>query len=300
MACEGFATYLSGLTLEHLRPNDWQTWKTSTINSATSQPGGSVWVDDTTSVLRIFSGRLSYNKAAYLLHMMRWITGDSLFYKSVRNYLVSPGTSHEFARTYDLQRHFEETSGRDFDEFLDDWFFNQGWPTYHLTWRQQSDSLIVWVNQQTSHPSVDFFEMPIPVLAVLNGEDHIFRVEHIANNQRFSFFVGNTVVDSVGFDPDKWIISRNNTITPLVTGIDDEYFDESLVLYPNPTRNEIQIMTSAIISSAEIINATGISSTHIVNNNKIDIARLTPGLYTVMLKDETGMISGIRKVIIAE
>lgn len=296
---EGFATYLSGLTLEHLKPSEWETWKTSTINSATSQPGGSVWVDDTTSVLRIFSGRLSYNKASYLLHMMRWITGDSLFYQSVRNYLNGPGTYHEFARTRDLQRHFEETSGKDFDEFLDDWFYNQGWPSYHLHWIQQSDSLIVYVDQQTSHPSVDFFEMPIPILAVLNGQPHIFRVEHTTNGQRFSFFIGNTVVDSVGFDPDKWIISRNNTVDFLLD-VNDADTDKNLLLYPNPTRNEVEIKSSFSVRTAQIINAIGITTLKEVTNDRFDLSEYNPGLYTVMLRDDEGMIIAIRKLVKTE
>jgi hypothetical protein len=32
-----------------------------------SQPGGSVWVDDTTNVNRIFDSRLTYNKGAFLV-----------------------------------------------------------------------------------------------------------------------------------------------------------------------------------------------------------------------------------------
>ena len=90
---EGFATYLTGLTFERFSANEfWPQWKKSTSNSATSQPGGSVFVDDTTSVNRIFSGRLSYNKGAYLLHMLRRVIGDTAFYGACRDYLDSPGT----------------------------------------------------------------------------------------------------------------------------------------------------------------------------------------------------------------
>jgi aminopeptidase N len=46
---EGFATYLTGLTYEHLFDGYyWPFWKKQNISWVTSQPGGSVHVDDTT------------------------------------------------------------------------------------------------------------------------------------------------------------------------------------------------------------------------------------------------------------
>ena len=74
---EGFATYMEGLTEQYLFPSTWSSWKSGKVNNITSSTGGSVLCDDTTSVNRIFSGRLTYNKGAYLLHMLRWKLGDN-------------------------------------------------------------------------------------------------------------------------------------------------------------------------------------------------------------------------------
>ena len=71
---EGFATYMSGLVIENLDGNsNFITWKQQRTNSITSQPDGAVYLTDadTTSVSRIFSGRLTYNKGAMVLHMLR-------------------------------------------------------------------------------------------------------------------------------------------------------------------------------------------------------------------------------------
>src|SRR5690606_34291857 len=60
---ESFATYLTGLSYEHLlSAEEWNSWKSGLQNNIKSQPGGSVFVNDTTSRSRIFDGRLSYNK----------------------------------------------------------------------------------------------------------------------------------------------------------------------------------------------------------------------------------------------
>ena len=85
---EGMAEYLSGLAVEALRPAAWNGVKTSKINSITSQPGGSVYVTDTTDLSVIFDGRLTYNKGFYLAHMLRWMVGDSAFFQACRNYLA--------------------------------------------------------------------------------------------------------------------------------------------------------------------------------------------------------------------
>lgn len=60
---EGFATYLEGLTYNYgLGPNTFPNWLAGKITHVTSDPGGSVFVTDTSSVGRIFSSRLSYSK----------------------------------------------------------------------------------------------------------------------------------------------------------------------------------------------------------------------------------------------
>ncbi len=296
---EGFATYLTGLTYERFSPSEfWPAWKTSTSNSATSQPGGSVFVDDTTSVNRIFSGRLSYNKAAYLLHMARWISGDTSFYQACRNYLDIPGTAYDFGRTRELQGYLENASGRDFDEFLADWFYGQGYPSYDLRWSQESDSLIVWVGQRQSHPSVTFFEMPIPILAVLDGTANIFRVEHSQQDQRYSFFIGGAQVDSVGFDPDRWILSRNNTVTEIITAVDDPQTDDLFVVFPNPASDYIEILPSSIVHSVEMIDAIGISKLFALLNNRIDVSSFGPGVYTLFLKDKLNQVISVKRVVL--
>src|SRR4051812_9397208 len=57
---EGFATFLASLYMEKKYPSSAINNRQSDINTITSQPGGSVLVDDTTNVNRIFDDRLSY------------------------------------------------------------------------------------------------------------------------------------------------------------------------------------------------------------------------------------------------
>jgi len=113
---EGFATYLSGLTIENLDGNSaFITWKQQRINSITSQPNGAVYLtdSDTTSVNRIFNGRLSYDKGSMVLHMLRKKLGDADFFQGLKNYLADANHAYGYAKTEDFIAIMETTSGQD-------------------------------------------------------------------------------------------------------------------------------------------------------------------------------------------
>src|ERR1019366_8916799 len=118
---EGFATYFEGLTEERYFPDTWMTWKQQKIENITSLPDGSVLCDDTTSVKRIFSARLSYNKGAYLLHMLRCKLGDSIFFLALKNYLNDSLLAGSYAHTPALIAHLEATSNQSLKSFFNEW-----------------------------------------------------------------------------------------------------------------------------------------------------------------------------------
>ena len=83
---EGFATFVTGLAYENLLGGVWwPVWRKQLVASITSVPDGSVYVEDTTNINRIFNSRLSYYKGAYLLHMLRWELGDDHFFKAINS-----------------------------------------------------------------------------------------------------------------------------------------------------------------------------------------------------------------------
>jgi aminopeptidase N len=218
---EGFATYMEGLTEQYLFPSTWTSWKSSKINSITSVSNGSVLCSDTTNENRIFSSRLSYDKGAYLLHMLRWKLGDAFFFQSLRNYLNDPLLAYGYAKTPDLKRHFENLSGQNLTKFFDQWYYKQGYPSYQLRWNQTGSNLIVKINQVQSDPSVSFFEMPVPVRFQAVGHDTTLVFNHTFSGQVFTATL-NFTATTITFNPDLWILSKNNTVTadPLLAGKD--------------------------------------------------------------------------------
>ena len=288
---EGFATYLTGLTYERYSPEQyWPQWKISTSNSAMNQPGGSVYVDDTTNVNRIFSGRLTYNKGAYLLHMLRWITGDDDFFEACRTYLNAPGIAYDFGSTQELQANLENQSGKNLDSFFQDWYYGEGYPSYTLSWTPQADSLIMWLSQTTSHPSVPFFEMPVPVEVILNGSPVMFTLDHTTQQQRFSFYIGNQTVDSVSIDPALWILSKNNVVTQITTSTDGPFQKESITLFPNPADKFVEILPYQSTGRVLLTSLLGQTISTNIRNGRIPLDEIPSGMYALRLVDVNGYV----------
>jgi hypothetical protein len=210
----------------------------SLSSSITSSPGGSVWVNDTTNLNRIFDGRLSYNKGAYLLHMLRWVLGDTLFFRGMRQYMSDPKLAYGFARTDDLKRNLEQVIGKNLSEFFNDWFTGQGYPSYTVRWSQNNNNWAkINLSQITSHPSVSFFEMPLALKFKNSSREKTVVVNNVKNNEIFWEDIGFKA-DTVLIDPEYWVLSKGNT------SIKENYISagyNELKIYPIPATTEITL-----------------------------------------------------------
>ena len=288
---EGFATYLSGLTIEHLDgESSFKSWRNSTISSITSSTSGAVYLTDadTTSVSRIFSGRLSYRKGAMVLHMLRKKLGDTNFFSGVKNYITDSKLAYGYAKTPDLIAHLETASGTELDEFFNDWVYNQGYPTYNLEWHQPGSSKVhIQLNQTQSHSSVSFFEANVPIrLNGTNGE--ILNID-LNNKINFETFIENVnfTVSSIEFDPDYHLISRNNNVTLNIKN--DNFIAENISLFPNPISNVLTIQTSKNIKIKNVVifNALGKKIIE-TRNRQINVNQLSKGIYFITIFTDYG------------
>ena len=209
---EGFATHLSGIYRENKYPANIRATRANEIAYITSINDGSVKVDDVTNMSRIFNSRLSYYKGSHLLYMLRWILGDDVFFSAIRSYINDPSLAYNFATTANLKSHLETVSGKDLTYFFDQWFSGQGHPSYQLEWTTSGNLATFNLKQTTSHVSVDFFKLPVPLLFKNATQEKLVIVNNTANNQTFTEDLGFTA-ESVTIDPDYWLITRDNTIT---------------------------------------------------------------------------------------
>ncbi len=239
---EGFATYIASLVIENFDgATAFITEKTNMINSITTSPNGAVYLTETESldVNRIFDSRLSYNKGAMVLNMLRFKLGDALFFQGIKNYLADVNFAYKYVITTNLQTHLEAVYGSSLTEFFNDWVYNQGYPKYTITVQNVTvGQAKITVNQTTTDTSVPFFEMPVPIrLTGAGGLSQDVVVNNIVNGEQFTVAVPFSVT-GVQFDPKKDIISKSSTAT-LATA--DFNFDQSIQIYPNPASNALSI-----------------------------------------------------------
>jgi len=290
---ESFATYLTGLTVENLDgETPFKNWRVSTINNVTSVPDGAVYLSDTdtTSVARIFNGRLSYRKGSMVLHMLRKKLGDIKFFQGMKAYLADDKLAYAYAKTPDFISNMETVSGQDLTEFFDDWIYNQGYPSYTLTWYQlQTNQLKIRLNQTQSHASVSFFEAPVPVRVHGSGAEVLDLIlDNTFDGEEFLETI-NFQVTQVEIDPETHLISKNNNAVLSDNTIE---LSSNFSIYPNPVSTELYISKSndLIIENIAVFNTLGQIAYQLIETEKINVSKLSNGLYFIRVQTDKGSI----------
>ncbi|MDD2345954.1 MAG: M1 family aminopeptidase [Bacteroidales bacterium] len=284
---EGFATYTSNLYLDFEPfPNGFDRWRAASIESICSQADGSVWVNDTTLRNRIFSNRLSYEKAAMFLQMIHFEIGDSLYYETVRQFLNHPNHVFSFASTADFIEVLQNVTNIDFSYFFDYWFWGEGYPNVDIIAKTIKNNT-VFLSLQCSNSSIHnipfegkgevlFKNLMFDTLISLPLNDGI-------NNYRFDLCFSP---DSIIFNPFFRLISPVKREKMLSLDNDSDF-----LIFPNPANDFINIIfEDDFIENITIFDISGKFINRIKVNNisfshRITISSLSKGIYFVEIQN---------------
>lgn len=287
---EGFATYCASLVIEEFDGQAaFTNNKTAMINNITFQPGGSVYLSDAEAldVNRIFSSRLSYNKGAMVLNMLRLKMGSTNFFKGIKNYLADQNFAYKYAVTNDFKAKMEEVHGSSLSVFFNNWIYGQGYPTYTITGENFTQGKVRFLVSQTqSHASVPFFQMPLPIrISGTNGQTQDLNLDNTANNQ-YIIADANFPMTNFVFDPKKDIISKNNNTT--FSFKNQEL--RSLILFPNPSATTVSInaVDGIIIYNTVFVNLLGQQVKETSSTSTWDVSQLSDGIYFLKATTNVG------------
>jgi aminopeptidase N len=119
----------------------------------------------------------SYPKGALVLHMLRSILGDEIFFKTLSHFL------HRYAfdavDTADFIRSVKTVTGQNLDWFFDQWLFKPGHPVFDIRseWDAARKVVRLKVAQvQDFAKGVPVFQVPVAVKMVTAGQAKIHRV----------------------------------------------------------------------------------------------------------------------------
>ncbi|QCR23648.1 M1 family aminopeptidase [Pontibacter sp. SGAir0037] len=287
---EGFASYSEYLALERLQNKQAATaWMRDAQAYAKQTPTGSVRVPDTTNVSRIFDYRLTYKKAAAVVHMLRFeINDDALFFQALRTYLQEFGG--KTATTADLQRVVEQTTGRNFSYFFEQWYTGESYPGFTVEWNQQGNQLRLLTTQFST--ANNFFKTDLEYLIrTADGNATTVRLTHDQPIEDYLLEVEGTVT-SITLDPNLWVLHRLERITRSPNLEVEQPLP--VLLFPNPAHAAITLANMAFTpTQGAVYDATGrlvkqFSINQAQNREvSIDIRELPAGYYILQVNNQT-------------
>lgn len=257
---EGFATYSEYLMIEKLPALFTTTpagYMTTVHNNIMSVANGSVYVPNSSiyDENRIFSGRLSYNKGAAIIHNLRFeLQNDNQFFQILQQFQNQYKNS--FASATDFQNVAQAISGKNLSDFFNQWYYGEGYPTFNVDYSKQGDSLVLFVNQTVSAGSVTpLFKGLYEITFQTSSGDTTVLVNQQFNNQIFKFRSNRTPTGIV-VDPNNWVINKTGSITTALPNSVDR--SSEVVLSPNPGAGPYRLQyPPRLFNMLEIYGANG-------------------------------------------
>ncbi len=289
---EGFATYADYLANEYINGSTAaQTFITKAQKNVMSQPGGSVYIPESDIYMgnewRIFNGRLSYDKGAAILHMLRHeIQNDTLFFDILKTYQKQ--FAGGVATGDDFKNVVRQITGKDFSWFFQQWYYGEGYPVFRVQWHVSGDSLYLFGTETASTQNPSFFKILQDYRILFSdGSDTLVSLRQTQPAQRFVVYLprnGKTVTQIV-VDPDHWNLQKVTGVE--YVGIKTLRNPAGFGLGPVPTKHWLylqfyQPVTKPVSITVYDMNGRLVMTKTITGRKlKLDVSVLSPGLYVV-------------------
>jgi len=205
---EGFATYFTQLYLEAIYGRDrlvagMAAARKRVLAFYQKNPNLSI-VDSTITDLNALLSPNSYQKGAWVLHMLRHQIGDEAFWKGIRGYYAQYRDGNALSR--DFESAMESASGKKLNWFFREWLSRPGQLNLKGHWRydKRKKRLVVEIRQVG-----DPYRMPVEL--GIYGEKEEPRIEIMAldgttNTYTFPMDAKPSHVD---LDPNGWVLMQS-------------------------------------------------------------------------------------------
>ncbi len=278
---EGFASYCEALMMQKEYGDSIYKSIISAKMVSAKKSKGSVYVRDVSSISEIFNSDRSYSKGAVILHMLRGILGDSLFFRCLRNYVNDTVLAYKTAVTEDFQRICESTSGLDLKYFFNEWIYGENYPSYMISYSYDDAGfnnyrIYLKISQKVNTNPL-YFTMPLPLLVKSEFGDTAITLLNFQQEQNYSIGIKGKPL-SIELDPDNLILKDKKGDEPRIPV--QYYLKQN---YPNPfnpaTTIEYQILHFEPVRLI-VYDARGRQVKIIINQNQ------PPGIYKTILNAE--------------
>jgi aminopeptidase N len=186
---EGFASYFTLLFIEHAYGRDeFQAGLRDSRNTVVAfdakSPNYRVVHDQLSDMSQVTSA-MTYQKGAWVLHMLRESMGDDRFWAGIRDYYRTHRDGS--ASTAEFQEAMERAAGRDLRAFFAQWLFRGGIPHLEGTWTWDATAKRVTIDIRQVQ-SGDAFTLPVEVgVETAGGATRVERGDMTGRNVQLEF-----------------------------------------------------------------------------------------------------------------
>jgi len=299
---EGFAVYSEALWHEAMGGEEAYHEK---ISGDRYLGGGTIYVEDPIHD-NIFEYGLTYQKAGYVMHMLRHVMGTRQYFEGVRRY--RDNYEYSTATTDDFCASLEEISGGDLDWFFDQWIYTPYYPDYRYGWMCEEGPGTSWETTlviRQIQTNTGLFRMPVDI--ALELEDGSKTTEIVWTESAEDSFTINTTQRVIGLelDPDDWVLclkgefSLESEDAPLTVSVPVIH-----QIWPNPVRNTLHLFLETPdqshvylydVSGREILKRSVLPGRWDISIN-LDERDIPPGTY--MLRFGAERESSVRKIVV--
>jgi aminopeptidase N len=155
---EGFATYFTLLYREHAYGRDdfvagLRQSRDRVLAFYETRPDYRVVHDNLADMSQVTT-RMTYEKGAWTLHMLRERIGTDTFWRGIRAYYAQYRNRN--ATTADFRRAMEDASHEDLEPFFRQWLYQGGIPDIALSWRWDARSKEIVVSAKQTQSAYSF------------------------------------------------------------------------------------------------------------------------------------------------
>jgi aminopeptidase N len=160
-----------------------------------------------------------YPRGASVLHMLRFVLGEEMFWRSMNHYI----TKHTFGvvETNDLKVAILEATGQNLYWFFDEWVYDAGYPVYKTTqeWDADTRTLRLTVTQEQKRDSLTgIFKMPVDIAITTAAGTTTHRVWNETVDTVYTFPLSSEPT-LVIFDKGNWLLKEMNVEQPFATWV---------------------------------------------------------------------------------
>ncbi len=157
--------------------------------------------------------RHRYEKGALVLHMLRTLLGNEVFYKALNTYLRQ--NTYKNTEIHQLRIAFEDASGQDLNWFFDQWFHKAGHPSLVIkhNYNKDKNTVTLHIEQNQSGKNVPVFKIPADVHIYTPGKI-LQRTVWLGKSKDSFVFEADGAPLLVNFDAQKYLLAQKVEIKP--------------------------------------------------------------------------------------